>query len=309
MKVSIIIPTYNRPELLVQCLESCLRQSAPAHEIIIGDDSTNTDTEKIVRDIEKEAKIPIRYFHNPKPLGQGCNVHQLISLVSCEYLCLIHDDDYLSHDAIERLSLPFEDPNVMIAYGKQKIVKEDGEIDEQASEDLNKVYCRTAKNQGVQKDLLIAAIQQQIPNNGFIVESKNAKYIGYKIPQDIFGDACDFGFAVLLAEANSNRKAFFINAYTAFYRLSKTSIQRSKSSNNAAYRAFRYVYKFPKKIRNIKEIRKWLTSKSPIAIGNALSLNHLTEARKWLFSPYHIQYLLTPGGLNRTLKVFLASIR
>ena len=37
-KVSICLPTYNRPELLVRCIESCLMQTHANIEIVIGDD-------------------------------------------------------------------------------------------------------------------------------------------------------------------------------------------------------------------------------------------------------------------------------
>ena len=42
--VSICIPTYNQPEFFRQALESALAQTYPNVEILVGDDSTNTQT-------------------------------------------------------------------------------------------------------------------------------------------------------------------------------------------------------------------------------------------------------------------------
>ena len=82
MKISICIPTYNRPDLLTLALESCFKQTLLPNEILIGDDSINNETEILINEIIKNNKtnIIIRYFHNKPSLGQFRNVHNLIML-------------------------------------------------------------------------------------------------------------------------------------------------------------------------------------------------------------------------------------
>ncbi len=46
--VSILIPTYNRPHYFKIALESALAQTYSNIEIIVGDDSTNNETEKLI---------------------------------------------------------------------------------------------------------------------------------------------------------------------------------------------------------------------------------------------------------------------
>lgn len=46
--ISVVIPTYNRVDLLPQTLEAVLGQSAPAHEVIVVDDGSQDGTEGVV---------------------------------------------------------------------------------------------------------------------------------------------------------------------------------------------------------------------------------------------------------------------
>ena len=63
--VSILIPTYNRPHYFKIALESALAQTYSNIEIIVGDDSTNNETEKLIyRDYLHKYKH-ITYIRNP----------------------------------------------------------------------------------------------------------------------------------------------------------------------------------------------------------------------------------------------------
>ena len=47
--VSIMIPTYNRPELFEKTLQSVLAQSYDNIEVLVNDNSTNEDTSFLIR--------------------------------------------------------------------------------------------------------------------------------------------------------------------------------------------------------------------------------------------------------------------
>ena len=69
--VSILITTYNQPVFFKEALESALHQDYHNIEIVIGDDSTNTDTKNLMREyIRKYPQIKY-YYHNGPLGGQG----------------------------------------------------------------------------------------------------------------------------------------------------------------------------------------------------------------------------------------------
>ena len=68
MKLSVIIPTYNRANLLPEMIRSLFRQSYEMIEIVIVDDGSTDDTEAVVNRLQAEeriAGIEIRYFKQP----------------------------------------------------------------------------------------------------------------------------------------------------------------------------------------------------------------------------------------------------
>jgi glycosyltransferase involved in cell wall biosynthesis len=95
-KVSILIPTYNRPELLELALNSAINQTYRHLEIIVCDDSTNDEAERMIKPY-LEADSRIRYVKNELNLGQFENDLKLYSLAAGEYINYLMDDD-LFHD-------------------------------------------------------------------------------------------------------------------------------------------------------------------------------------------------------------------
>lgn len=100
--VSVLIPTYNRPEYFRLALESVLHQTYKNIEIIVGDDSTNNDTENLIQEYTKKYKN-IQYYHNEKNLGQFENDLKLFDLANGEYINYLMDDDLFEVTKIEKM--------------------------------------------------------------------------------------------------------------------------------------------------------------------------------------------------------------
>ena len=102
-KITILIPTYQRPQFFAQALKSAQAQTAPqdTYDILVVDnDSTpNSETQSLV----EEMRLPnLRYIKNESNLGGYGNWNRGFCLAQTEWVCLLHDDDLLLPSCIER---------------------------------------------------------------------------------------------------------------------------------------------------------------------------------------------------------------
>lgn len=78
MKVSVVIPTYNRSEMLYRTLYTLYRQKDPNYEVLVSNDDDNDrykETEKVCN-VFIEMGMPLRYFYTApyKRGGEGWSV-------------------------------------------------------------------------------------------------------------------------------------------------------------------------------------------------------------------------------------------
>ncbi|MBJ7957777.1 glycosyltransferase family 2 protein [Bacillus mycoides] len=106
--VSILIPTFNRPHYLQIALESALKQTYPNMEIIIGDDSTNDKTERLIHEQYLPNYSNIKYIRNSTTLGQFHNDLMLLKHSGGEYINFLMDDDLFYSNKIERMMTYFQ---------------------------------------------------------------------------------------------------------------------------------------------------------------------------------------------------------
>ncbi|MEK6481691.1 glycosyltransferase family 2 protein [Catalinimonas sp. 4WD22] len=305
MKVSICIPTYNRVHLLVEALESCINQTFKPHEIIIGDDSTNYETERKIKNYKVSSEISIRYFHNVPSLKQSKNINMLFNAARGDKVMLLHDDDLLLPRAVEKLvNCFYEQPDVKIAFGKQYILNGYGQIDQAASEKLNTDYYRVHKYEGSILTSLEAGFVQQFPNDGYMLDASVLKNVNYRTNSSTVGElgyGCEYDFGIQLGM--HNYKMYFVNEYIGKYRLSTANSISSSVNDDACLKSFLILRKIevPKSSQLLKELH--LKNKAGIAVSQAAI--HLTkkEAVQLFFSKWHRGKIFTLGGIKRLMLI------
>lgn len=122
--VSVIIPTYNRPQWLSQAIESALAQTLQPLEIIVVNDGGNKDQTRYI--IDKYPQVKYVWQENRGP-GAARNLGLKLSRGS--YIQFLDDDDWLSADAlIKKYSLLIKQPELDIIYSDFYLVDESGKI-------------------------------------------------------------------------------------------------------------------------------------------------------------------------------------
>lgn len=100
--ISVIIPTFNRVEMLRRAIDSVLQQSLPPQEIIIVDDGSTDATRELVTDIqqrmadtggaEAQPALQIRYLYQCNS-GVSAARNRGIHHASGEWLAFLDSDD------------------------------------------------------------------------------------------------------------------------------------------------------------------------------------------------------------------------
>lgn len=115
-KVTIGVPTYNRPELLRQALKRLVNQTYPNFEIVVSDNCS--DDEQLIQSIvdEHHALGRIRLVRQKQNLGAIRNLKFLLDQATSPYFMWAADDDLLENTFVEKLVAALEaDPSCALA--------------------------------------------------------------------------------------------------------------------------------------------------------------------------------------------------
>ena len=97
MNISVIIPTWNRAERLVNALQSAFSQSLPPTEVIVVDDGSTDNTREIVRRQFPDARY---LFQQNKGVSSARNTG--IAAASGDWIALLDSDDHWQADKLQQ---------------------------------------------------------------------------------------------------------------------------------------------------------------------------------------------------------------
>jgi len=89
-KVSVILPTYNRPFFVAAAIQSVLNQSLQDFELIVVDDASMDSTREIVNQFKDKR---IKYIRHEINKGEAASRNTGILNSTGEYIALLDDDD------------------------------------------------------------------------------------------------------------------------------------------------------------------------------------------------------------------------
>lgn len=99
--ISVIIPVYNVEEYLSECLDSVLSQTYKNLEIIIVNDGSPDNSQKIINEYKKKDKRIISLIKENGGISSARNYG--MKRAKGDYLFFLDSDDYISDDFLENL--------------------------------------------------------------------------------------------------------------------------------------------------------------------------------------------------------------
>lgn len=127
-KVSVVIPTHNRPDLLERAILSVLKQTFQDFEIIVVSDGQNGQNKSI---IEKFQDPRIQYFEHAFNKGAPAARNTGIKNSTGEFIAFLDDDDEWYENKLEKQVEAYtisDKKTGVIVTGVEAIDKEDGRV-------------------------------------------------------------------------------------------------------------------------------------------------------------------------------------
>lgn len=121
--VSVIVPVYNAEQFLARCLNSVLNQSYEKLEVILINDGSTDNSQKICEEFaEKDVRVKLI---NQENSGPSVARNKGIDLANGKYISFVDADDYLEKNMIEKMINYIEQDVELVISGYNRIFKKD----------------------------------------------------------------------------------------------------------------------------------------------------------------------------------------
>jgi len=125
-KISVIVPIYNKELFLEKSIISILEQTEKDIEIILVDDGSTDDSQKICEEFTKKDS---RVLYKRKENGGSTSARNYgLRYASGEYIAFVDPDDYIERDAYEKMLASSKNADIVIGglvneIGKKRIFR------------------------------------------------------------------------------------------------------------------------------------------------------------------------------------------
>ncbi len=117
LSVTVVVPTYNRGQLIRETLERLLAQDYPAMEIVVADQSTDDTTGRTVDEVAR--RDPRVRLHRTRTRGSGRNRNAGLAVSSSDIVAYTDDDCLVGEGWVGAIAAEFAGhPDVDAVFGR-----------------------------------------------------------------------------------------------------------------------------------------------------------------------------------------------
>src|SRR5579883_1003872 len=284
--VSVIIPTYNRPNYLKEAIASAVQQTYENIEIIVSDDCSPESPQRIV---ESFGDPRIRFQRNPRNLGISLNIIGAFQQARGKYIASLNDDDIWNEDFLDKLVGYLETyPDLVLAFSDHHIMDSNGQINYEATHENTQRWQRDKLKEGIYQPFYeIGLIRQAVACAVATVIRKDAIEWNLFSPQ--MGPFWDL-YLTYLACRNGGG-AYYCPQRLSTYRVHSQSESMISGKINAtakirASKAGIFCYRQFMEDAHLQEYKsyfreKWLEAHTSLSIG-LLRIEEKQQARSYL---------------------------
>ncbi|MCI8926285.1 MAG: glycosyltransferase [Lachnospiraceae bacterium] len=223
IKISVVIPTYKRPDYLERLLKSIGNNIEFINDVVIVDDCSPNIKEYKAMLQDFQDKFNITFIHNSENRGAPYCRNLGISLAKEEYIALTDDDDEWCDGKVEAQIQKISD-NVGLIYTWARSINDKNEIKDE--------YCLT-KEGNIVEELLK---KNMIPSSSVIVNKQAVEKVG---GFDVRQPSCqDWDMWLRIAKAGYD-VACVEDFLLIYHKASRDSIGKSQGAKKGYYRFYR----------------------------------------------------------------------
>lgn len=100
-KVSILVPAYNRADLIIETLDSAVNQTYKELEIIVVDNKSTDNTYELIQ-IFAESHPNVKVFQNEENIGPVRNWRKCLDYATGEFVKILWSDDLIAPTFVEK---------------------------------------------------------------------------------------------------------------------------------------------------------------------------------------------------------------
>ncbi|MBO3461308.1 glycosyltransferase [Aetokthonos hydrillicola Thurmond2011] len=145
--VSVLTPTYNRPEYLKEALSSAIGQTYQNIEIVVSDNCSPQDIQGLIESFNDKR---IRFSRNESNLGMIGNTLKVFKMAKGKYVACLLDDDMWEPEFLSKLVPILEaNSNLAVAFSDHYVMNANSEIDQFETEKCSRGYKRATLKEGI----------------------------------------------------------------------------------------------------------------------------------------------------------------
>lgn len=126
-RLTIGLPVYNGADYLGEAVEALLAQTFTDFELVISDNASTDDTERIARGYLTDPRV--RYLRQPQNIGSAANHNAVVTAARGEFFKWASDDDLYAPDLLRRCVEALDArPEVVLAHCATAFIDDTGAV-------------------------------------------------------------------------------------------------------------------------------------------------------------------------------------
>lgn len=208
--VSILITTFNHEAYINEAIDSCLSQTYKNIELVIGDDCSSDNTQKILKNYENFSNV--RVFKHQKRMGATNNTNFLIERCRGDYILFFSGDDLLFPSCVEiKLQTMLNNENTKLVFDRTL------KIDASGNYISHDYFDALSEHVGTLNDFLDRGVYVYM--NAALVERQALDRIRY--PANLNGS--EFFLLLHVLERSKNFQFYFLSKSLSAWRRTESS--------------------------------------------------------------------------------------